>query len=114
LIGAIFGAALGSIFKRRVMDIVAMSGGTVFGMMALMIVLLLFFRLGLKLPFNDPLGVIGWTTGSVLGAVLWMVTKLWTKRVFVEQLKKTGRSLATQYKGVAENTSIMLNGRCPL
>jgi hypothetical protein len=50
----------------------------------------------------------------VLAAASWIVMKLWTKRNFVEQLKTTGKPLATQYKGVMANTSIKLNDRNPV
>lgn len=95
-IGTAFGVVFGSIFKKKVMDMVAIVVAPVFGMMALMLILPVFFYAGLGLPFEDPVGLITWIAGSILGAGLWIVTKLWTRRTFVEQLKKTGTSLPTQ------------------
>jgi hypothetical protein len=113
-IGAIFGAVFGVIFKKRVMDVVVIVVAPVFGMIVLMLVLVLFFRVALGLPFDDAAGLTAWAAGSVLAAGLWIVMKVWSRRSFVEQLKKTGRALPTQYKGVAENGSIKFNGRSPV
>jgi hypothetical protein len=111
-LSTVFGAAFGGIFSKKTPDVTTIVVAPVLGVIVLSLISFAFFRLvsGSWTSFASGPSL----AASLVGAGVWTAMKFYARRLTVKRLKKAGVALPTRYKGVAENTSIVFNGRHPL
>lgn len=112
-ITGVYGAVLGALFHRRLVEPVAVVLWPVLAMIPLVGILMgtAWLALGLT-PTRPGAGIIS-LLGPVLGAALWAGLRVWLRRRELERLKASGHAVATRYVEVVKNPSWSVNGRHP-